>query len=611
MSTPPVTKTQIQVVYPSPAHDVYDDATFILGNVRGTSGTWRLVINEQTVPVSPQGFFAWKINLHPGMNPVRIQVFPDGGTHPAAEDLFAIHRVPPIEAPPQSPLTIVAETLQPATDIWLSPHDVLTVACLASPDANVTFTVPGLIHTPIALTPAKHLPELHTHNGYLDTREMIFAERHWTGQQIPLKGYYQASIPLTSYLTDSTAAFKNLPITLHLQRNGHTLQKTLPGRLSILKSTLPAILQKDAISRTAPEMGARLTPQKAGTLVFIDALEKDWFRARLNQNECFYLPKDAVQILAQQAVPPARLEAVKIASDAPHTATVDLNISGQTLGACPIQVEVLPGELNRLQVRLYNVQSQCDFIQYPPDNPDSTLIRQVHWRQIEEKTVELWLELNRPLAGYDYALVNGQWRFTLKSLPSRIQDVRVLIDPGHGGPETGATGLNGIREKDLNLTVSRLLEQTLQSEGFQTVMTRHGDQEVSLSTRQDIAVREKADIILSIHHNALPDGRDPLQAIGACTFYYHAFSKPLAETLLHGLTFGSDGGFTVPNYGLFYDSLFIPRIHQALSVLIEIGFFTNPTEFERLINPAFQQEAARRLSKSLKLYFLSISKHPE
>jgi N-acetylmuramoyl-L-alanine amidase len=365
-----------------------------------------------------------------------------------------------------------------------------------------------------------------------------------------------------------------------------------------------AILSEDrVITRTAPESGARLTPQRAGTWVSIDGLNEGWARARLNRDEVFYLPLEALAFLNDRLPPePAMLDVIQVTPLETGSADLRLVFSATGPGACPIQAEIVPANgLNRLQIRLYGVRSRCDFIHYPPRNE---VVRQVHWRQVAESTLELWIDLHRPLAGYDYYLKDGAWYFTVKTLPKRIQDTRILIDPGHGGEESGATGLNGLPEKALNLTVSRLVREALQAEGFQVSMTREADATLPLEARSREARESNADMVLSLHHNALPDGRDPLAAEGACTFYYHAFSKPLAEAILHGLTTASESRFAVSSYGLFYDSLHMTRIHQALAVLIEVGFFTHPAEFERLITPDFQQEAARRIAQSVKAYCL-------
>ena len=614
MNVRPVTHTRIHVVYPKPEQEIYDDSTFVMGSVQGAhaslDASLRLVINQQVVPVSAHGFFAWKIPLHAGLNPVKMQVYENGATHPEAEELFALHRMPAYESPPTTPLTVIIETIQPHQDVWLMAQDSLKVGCLASVNADVSVTVPGLLDTPVALIPVEKSHAVAVVGSYIDTREMIFAEKHWMQKRMPVHGYYQATIPLLEAVTKASGhILENMPIVIHIKHGSQEFKKNASGRLTILKHSRPALIQKnDTVTRTSPPDGARLTPQKSGTLVDIDGLEKGWLRARLSRDECFYIPQESVRFLSEtHAVSLGCLEAVQIHSKNEHVSELTLSIAGQQMGAPPIQIEALPeSRPQRLQIRLYNVYSKCDFIRYPTENPR---INQVHWRAVGEKTLELWVDLDRPLAGYDYELRDGQWMITIKTLPKRLEEIRVLIDPGHGGSESGATGLNGILEKDLNLKVSHLLESALKAEGFQVFMTRMQDVEVSLPERQEKTVQTQADIGLSIHHNALPDGRDPLAAIGTCTFYYHPFSKPLAEAVLKGMTTNENSAFTIPNYGLFYDSLFIPRIHQAISLLIEIGFFTNPTEFERLINPEFQKEAVYRIAQALKDYCLRVSKY--
>lgn len=601
MTSAPHSATRIRVVYPKPEQHIYEDSTFLMGAVSGFPHGAQLWVNGQVVPVSPHGFFAWKIPIHAGMNPVKLAVKTSASVPPEAEKLLALYGVPPFSVLPALPLAVHAETLFPASDVWLTAGDILTVACSASVDADVSFTIPGWHETPVPLQ------LLQSSQPFLDTRETIFAERHWNSRRIPTQGYYQVSVAVQTLIAQANAARpdasrpQHLPIVLHLRHGEHSHAVTLPGRLSILESSRKAMLVQDvAVTRTAPENGARLTPQRSHTRVMVDGLEKGWVRARLSPDEAFYLPLEAVDFETGPPQPPMALATIKTEMLEKTTAEVTLLFSAQPAFACPLQIEAIPCKgMNRLQVRFYGVCSHCDFIQYPPEN---SVIQQLHWRQVAENVLEFWIDLHAPLAGYDYTWQSGEWKLTVKTLPKAIPDIHVLIDPGHGGAETGSTGLNGLPEKDLNLTVSRLLRDALLKEGFQVRLTRNEDRALSLPERGHAVLKEKADIVLSIHHNALPDGRDPLRAEGASCFYYQPFSKALAEALLSGLTDNRGSRFTVPNYGLFYDSLYMTRIHQALAVLVEIGFFTHPHEFERLIDSAFQKEAAQRLASALRNY---------
>ena len=79
----------------------------------------------------------------------------------------------------------------------------------------------------------------------------------------------------------------------------------------------------------------------------------------------------------------------------------------------------------------------------------------------------------------------------------------VVVDPGHGGKDPGATA-NGVREKDINLGIGLALEAVLRSKGFEVRMTRRTDVYLKLQERTDIANQANADVFVSIHANALP-----------------------------------------------------------------------------------------------------------
>jgi len=79
---------------------------------------------------------------------------------------------------------------------------------------------------------------------------------------------------------------------------------------------------------------------------------------------------------------------------------------------------------------------------------------------------------------------------------------RVVIDPGHGGSEDGAIGPTGLKEKDLTLDVARRLRTLLQLEGFDVILTRDGDEDISLDDRAATANEYRADLFVSLHANA-------------------------------------------------------------------------------------------------------------
>jgi N-acetylmuramoyl-L-alanine amidase len=97
---------------------------------------------------------------------------------------------------------------------------------------------------------------------------------------------------------------------------------------------------------------------------------------------------------------------------------------------------------------------------------------------------------------------------------------KVVIDPGHGGPDPGAVGINNLRETDVVLDVALQVAQLLQAKGVQVLMTRTSEVDVDLPPRAALANSSGADLFLSIHANALTMARPDVNGIE--TFYFES-----------------------------------------------------------------------------------------
>lgn len=180
-----------------------------------------------------------------------------------------------------------------------------------------------------------------------------------------------------------------------------------------------------------------------------------------------------------------------------------------------------------------------------------------------------------------------------------LHNIRIAIDAGHGGGETGSTGCLGDKEKDINLEFAKKIETELKKRGARVIMTRTADNYVSLKDRVEIANYGDAVIFLSIHGNALSDGADPNENRGTSIYYYYNQAKPLADTIMN--TVVSDIG--VPNDKVRQGSLAVVRNTNALSLLIEVSYLINPEDNANLINPEFQSQYAKAVADALEKYF--------
>lgn len=123
-----------------------------------------------------------------------------------------------------------------------------------------------------------------------------------------------------------------------------------------------------------------------------------------------------------------------------------------------------------------------------------------------------------------------------------IHGATVVLDPGHGGVETGASGENGLVEKDLNLLVAEKAKAALEAQGATVVLTRTADYRVTLQSRAAIVQSLQPPVFISVHHNGGHDGA--LDKPGTEMYYQHASpsSKRLAGILYEEL-FGFFAGY--------------------------------------------------------------------
>lgn len=174
----------------------------------------------------------------------------------------------------------------------------------------------------------------------------------------------------------------------------------------------------------------------------------------------------------------------------------------------------------------------------------------------------------------------------------------IVIDVGHGGSDPGKVGIQGIKEKDVNLAIARYLKDYLIAEDYTVYMTRETDQGLydesvsnkkksDLSNRIQFVQKKNASCMISIHQNSYPD---TIQH-GAQTFYYDGreedknFAQYVQDSLL---TFDPSNTRQIKSSTSYY----ILKNAQVPSILIECGFLSNPEETANLTDPNYQKQIA-------------------
>ena len=178
---------------------------------------------------------------------------------------------------------------------------------------------------------------------------------------------------------------------------------------------------------------------------------------------------------------------------------------------------------------------------------------------------------------------------------------RVVIDPGHGGYDPGAIGLNGAREKDIVLSVSLMVGEYLAQKGVEVIYTRNSDNITwpsnttqNLQARVDISNRYSPDIFVSIHANKYTSS----SAHGIETYYYQG--DPVSENLARKIQSNLINDTGRYNRGIKSgNGLYVIRNTKAPAVLVELGFISNPTEQKLLVNAANQKIYANAVAKGI------------
>jgi len=220
---------------------------------------------------------------------------------------------------------------------------------------------------------------------------------------------------------------------------------------------------------------------------------------------------------------------------------------------------------------------------------------------------------------------------------------KIVIDPGHGGHDTGTVGPHGLEEKDLVLDVSRRLGKLLQTRlGADVVYTRTDDTFIPLETRTAIANQEQADLFVSIHANSSDDpgargvetyylnftsSRDALEvaarenAVSEKSIHElqdlvkkialkekieesQEFASDVQHALYRGLGAKSPG---IRNRGVKKAPFIVLIGANMPSILAEISFVSNPGDERKLRTLQYRQRIAESLYRGISKYVSGLS----
>ena len=560
----------IQIVEPAENEHIPGiPTTFVYGSVPVGGKLW---INGTQVPVYTSGGFVTMIQLSPGPFQIKADFQLGDVTYHLVRNVQV--GAPASKTAASGELTIT--DVSPSQDQELLPGDNIEVVCQGTPGKKAFFTVQGVHY---------QFPML---------------------ESSPSSGIYRGV-----YQIGEHDKLKKSKFTITLKDNHKKITKESAGSLSIFPKRIPVTAETtspDVVLRTGPaitqsDKAGYLMFPPLGTLLQLSGRKGEEYRVKLTKTKTVWVSANQVRMLPEGTIPAhVVIGSIGVNSN-------DRSTKIRVPLGCKIPFKIEPDvEGKYIDVSFYGAYSNTDLI----SNPVCGIVTSICWFQDDEETYRLRI-FTKPKSwwGYDPRFEGNNFVLELRTPPSlplnarsAIEGLTIAVDAGHGLPDTGAVGNTGYMEKDANLALAQNLQQQLLAKGANVVMIRTGNDDVPLADRPKIAWQNKADILISVHNNALPYGGNPFLKHGFGVYYFTPMSLQLASEvhLAYYRRFVGASDYNLPDDGLYYDNLALTRSPQMPSILTESAYMIVPEEEAYLKTDDFRSACAGAIIKGLESY---------
>lgn len=604
--------TGLKVVYPAPTDVVsVRDSSFLFGSV--ASAATKVTINGSPVRVWPNGaWLAWIPFPAETLMQFTIQATTASDTsilvYPVRRDRASLPREVRVGA-----AWIDSVSLLPQGQVWITRGEYFTLSARAAEGSDVRVRLAD--GRQVRLLPQKEWPEVlpalrafDRDTNKLQTSPELRYVATVRGRALGpdpgqvLRGASASLIRVLGRVAIHCVTGAACPApyaelvgqeapwaTVEVALKGDTVRTSWPLQVALL-DTLPIIarLDDDTLNQgnTDSLTAGRASPGgtyawffPTGTRVAVTGRVNDDLRIRLSPVSEAWVPvAEAGPLPRGLPEPHATVGSVTVTASSDR---VSLRIPLTT--RIPFQVSESD---QSLALKLYNAAGDVDWMRYAGDS----LLRRIGWAQTARGEVTVSVDLNTPVWGYRTRWSRNDLMLEIRR-PPRIQPNdplrgRVIaLDPGH--PPMGATGPTGLREADANLAIALQLQAMLKAAGARVIMTRTVDTAVDLWPRVALADSAGAELLVSIHNNAVPDGINPFTNNGTSVFYNQPRSLPLASEIQAALL----ARLKLRDLGVSRADLAVVRATWMPSALVEGMFMMIP-----------EQEAALRSATGVRAY---------
>lgn len=569
------------VTFSSPANGstTSESSTYIIGM---SDPYYMLTMNGERVGRTKSGYFSVYVNLEPGVNEI---VFEQNGIR----YLYTITRTiftgeaPSENEPAQETPDRVIDTLSvtgtyPSKAVATSGSE-LWVSCVAAADSEVEVDIGGVVtKLPPLETPKNKTAE----NGYI---AVIYGANAKLPEASAGEVLDAGTVSYTAKHASGTVTAEGIPV--RILGEDAPLAVRVKEDYTHLKITESSSYYND------------YTVQSAGMTDYAVSQRNGFYQLRMGG----YVAETDVE--ETDDYPTAGLTVLSSAEVKNAGAVTEFRLGCVDRPAYNGCIE----EDGRFVVTFYNIDAESAPEVKIGDNP---LIQSCEVVRLEKKVrYAFTLYDTRNFYGFDLYYEDGAVVVSLNnpvkldlSAEQPLTGIRIVLDAGHGGTDTGAPGAyeNGeerIIEKDLNLSITLETAELLKSLGAEVELMREEDVTVPLTDRMAYLEESEPDLCISIHQNSVGYTTDATRVRGTLALWCMDSGRLLADCVGPAVADALGRNFRGSNY----QALAMCRNPKFPQVLIEVGFITSVEEYEKMVNGDGVRKAAEGVRDGVMEYF--------
>ena len=542
--------------------------------VGGSDTRYPLTINGEKISRTKSGLFSYYGTIGAGINVFTL--VQNGVSYTHNINYKATRGV---SSPIQSFSKMEVVDVSPAGETWLSVGDTLKISCAAPAGSKVTATIGGMS------------VELTTKTGAASSVKYT-------------KAIYTGEITPSAFAGESdTVTLGTLIVTAKLGNESASATGGAVKQMGQKALVYAEVINDYSHLKTAPYSSFYddYTPASTGLRAYVQGRSDGVYKLAFGG----YVAASNVKLVEGVELNRGKILSVGVKVNGTDTINNKNNFTDVTF-ACLENVPVnAVASAGRIDVTFYN----CDPTILPlPAIEANPLVSMITAAAVNDTTLVYTIHLKNELNAYGYNVVyeNGNIIVRMNN-PQRLSDdpakplagKTIVVDPGHGGNDTGALGCGKTNEAMLNLDISLHLRDKLTALGANVLMTRSDNTTVSLEERMAFLNDANPDLAVAIHQNSIASSSNAQKIRGYLGLYCTEAGKLLAKSV--SATVALELNRYERPYA--YQKLAVARNHRFPSTLCEMCFISNVEEYEWSITPGNTERSAIAVADGILAYY--------